>query len=98
MSRRPPSSDDPPAPSGADSPASVEVDQTLDVRSLMCPMPVLKAKVALADLAAGQVLRVLATDPHSVADFEAFCDKTGHELLSSRQNDDVFEFILRRHA
>ena len=56
-------------------------DRELDVRGLNCPLPILRAKKALGDLHAGQVLKVLATDPGSVKDFQAFCRQTGNELL-----------------
>lgn len=72
-------------------------DKTLDARNLNCPLPILKAKRALAEVPAGGVLEVLATDPGSPDDFIAFCDSTGHELLEqSKSNDDVFRFLIRR--
>ena len=56
-------------------------DEQLDARGLKCPLPVLKARKALKGLAGGQTLEILATDPGSVADFEAFCAVGGHQLL-----------------
>ncbi|SDH21757.1 sulfurtransferase TusA family protein [Roseospirillum parvum] len=69
---------------------------TLDVKGLNCPLPILKAKKAIKDLDTGQVLEVVATDPGSVKDFEAFCRQTGNELVSSSQDGDVYTFQLRK--
>ena len=71
-------------------------DEVLDVTGLNCPLPLLRAKIALGKLQPGQGLRVLATDPYSVMDFQAFCEKTGHQLLDHRQDEDIFIFDLRR--
>jgi tRNA 2-thiouridine synthesizing protein A len=68
----------------------------LDVRGLNCPMPLLKAKKALNDLQPGSLLRVLATDPGSVRDFEVFSRQSGHALLESRQEDGTFVYLLRK--
>ena len=71
-------------------------DAELDARGLPCPMPLLKTKQALSTLAAGQVLRVLATDPGAVKDFHAFAKQTGNLLLSDAQVDQAFEFYFKR--
>ena len=71
-------------------------DAELDASGLNCPLPVLKAKKALASLQGGQTLRVIATDPGSVKDFDAFCKQVGHGLLESRQTDGSFVFVLRK--
>ena len=71
-------------------------DKELDARGLHCPLPILRAKMALADMTSGQVLRILATDPGSVKDFQAFARQTGNELLSENSKGDEFEFLLRR--
>jgi tRNA 2-thiouridine synthesizing protein A len=68
----------------------------LDAKGLNCPLPILKAKKALNGLAVGDVLEILATDPGSVKDFEAFCRQTGNELLSSTKDNNVFKFEIRR--
>ncbi|MGQ0674031.1 MAG: sulfurtransferase TusA family protein [Hyphomicrobium sp.] len=73
-------------------------DKTLDVKGLSCPMPVLKAKKALLDVPKGGTLEVLATDPGSVADFEALCQAMGHELVESSASDGAFRFLIRRVA
>lgn len=71
-------------------------DQTLNAEGLNCPLPIIKAKKALKALSAGQVLEVRATDPGSVADFAAFCNQTGNELLSSNTEGDVYTFEIKR--
>jgi tRNA 2-thiouridine synthesizing protein A len=71
-------------------------DKEVDTCGLNCPLPILKAKKALTDMASGQVLQVRATDPGSVRDFEAFARQTGNELVSSTTEGDQFIFSLRR--
>mgnify|MGYP001113755784 CR=1 FL=1 len=71
-------------------------DRELDARGLNCPLPILRAKKALGELASGQVLRIIATDPGSVKDFAAFAKQTGNELLSSAENNKEFEFFIKR--
>jgi tRNA 2-thiouridine synthesizing protein A len=71
-------------------------DKELDARGLNCPLPILRAKKALNDMQSGQVLRVVATDPGSVKDFQAFAKQTGNELLSQAENNKDFEFYLKR--
>ena len=71
-------------------------DKELDARGLNCPLPILRAKKALAEMTSGQVLRIIATDPGSVKDFQAFVKQTGNELLSSAENNKEFEFYIKR--
>lgn len=71
-------------------------DAVLDAKGLNCPLPILKTKKALQGLQTGQVLEILATDPGSVADFEAFCRQTGHELMESSQHENVYKFLIKR--
>ena len=73
-------------------------DQLLDARGLNCPLPILKAKKALQTVAAGGTLEILATDPGSVADFQAFARMTGHQLLEHDENSGVFRFVLKKTA
>jgi tRNA 2-thiouridine synthesizing protein A len=73
-------------------------DQVLDVKGMNCPIPILKAKKALKDMAMGSTLEILATDPGAVKDFEAFCRTTGNELVSSDQEADVYRFVIKRAA
>ena len=71
-------------------------DVLLDTRGLKCPLPVLRARKAMQGVAAGEVLRVLATDPGTVRDFEAFCEATGHELVTHSQDEGEFTFRIRK--
>jgi tRNA 2-thiouridine synthesizing protein A len=75
----------------------IAVDADLDARYLSCPMPLLKAKQALQRLQAGQRLRVLATDPGSVRDFQAWAGQSGHALLVCEERDNTFIYILRKN-
>jgi tRNA 2-thiouridine synthesizing protein A len=68
----------------------------LDVRGLKCPLPVLRARKAMQGVAPGDILRVLATDPATVRDFDAFCAATGHELVAHSQEAGEFTFLLRK--
>jgi len=70
-------------------------NMVLDAKGLNCPLPILKAKKALKDVPVGETLEVLATDPGSVADFDAFCRATGNELVESTKNDDVYRFVIK---
>jgi tRNA 2-thiouridine synthesizing protein A len=71
-------------------------ENLLDVRGLICPLPVLKANKALRGLPPGGRLVVLATDPASARDFPAFCAETGHRLLASSEAAGIFRFELQR--
>jgi tRNA 2-thiouridine synthesizing protein A len=73
-------------------------DQTLDAKGLNCPLPILRAKKALSTLPPGGTLEVLATDPGAVKDFEAFARTTGHELVESTTEGNVFRFVLKHKA
>ncbi len=70
----------------------------LDARGLNCPLPILKAKKALKELAAGDTLKVMATDPGSVSDFAAFCRTTGNELVEQNQENGVYTYVIRKSA
>ena len=74
----------------------MHAQKELDTRGLNCPLPILKAKKALADLTSGQVLKVVATDPGSVRDFQAFARQTGNELVEQSTSGDEFIHFLRR--
>jgi tRNA 2-thiouridine synthesizing protein A len=73
-----------------------DFDQELDTSGLNCPLPILRAKKALAGMSGGQVVRVIATDPGSVKDFEVFSKHTGNELLESREEAGKFYFLMRK--
>ncbi|MFZ5508796.1 MAG: sulfurtransferase TusA family protein [Pseudomonadota bacterium] len=74
----------------------MDFDKELDARGLNCPLPILRTKKTLAEMTSGQVLRVIATDPGSVKDFQAFAKQTGNELLSQQEKGKEFEFFLKR--
>ena len=74
----------------------MEYQKELDARGLNCPLPILKAKKALAEMETGEVLRIVATDSGSVRDFQAFAKQTGNALLSHKQNGLEFTFLMRR--
>lgn len=74
----------------------MEFDKELDARGLNCPLPILRTKKALSEMISGQVLRVVATDPGSVRDFEAFSRQTGNVLLESSNHETDYIFLLRR--
>ena len=74
----------------------MEAHKELDTRGLNCPLPILKAKKALAEMASGDVLKVVATDPGSVRDFQAFARQTGNELIDQSSDDKEFVHYLRR--
>ena len=71
-------------------------DKELDAKGLNCPLPILRAKKALAEMTSGQVLRIMATDPGSVKDFQAFAKQTGNELLSTAEKGKEYEFFIKR--
>ncbi|HKY02458.1 MAG TPA: sulfurtransferase TusA family protein [Burkholderiales bacterium] len=74
----------------------MQVDKELDARGLNCPLPILRTKKSLAEMNSGQILRVLATDPGSVKDFEAFAKMTGNALLEQSETNKEFCFVLRK--
>ena len=74
----------------------MHIDKEIDTRGLNCPLPILKAKKALADLQSGQLLKVLSTDAGSVRDFQAFAKQTGNELLEQQTVGAEFVHIMRR--
>jgi tRNA 2-thiouridine synthesizing protein A len=74
----------------------MEFHKDLDARGLNCPLPILKAKKALAEMMSGEVLRVVATDSGSVRDFQAFAKQTGNQLLEQSESDQEFTFYMRR--
>ena len=71
-------------------------DKEIDTRGLNCPLPILRTKKALSDVQSGQVLKVGATDPGSVKDFETFSKQTGHALLSHAEANGEFTFFMRK--
>lgn len=74
-----------------------DFDQELDASGLNCPLPILRAKKTLNAMGSGQVLHIIATDPGSVKDFDAFAKQTGNELMESREDGGKFHFLLRKN-
>jgi tRNA 2-thiouridine synthesizing protein A len=73
-----------------------DFDQELDASGLNCPLPILRAKKSLAAMESGQVLHIIATDPGSVKDFEAFAKQTGNQLLESREGGGKYFFLMKK--
>ena len=71
-------------------------DKELDARGLNCPLPILRTKKSLTDMASGQVLKIVATDSGSVKDFQAFARQTGNTLLSENETEKVFTFFMQK--
>ena len=76
--------------------AAMDATRELDTRGLNCPLPILKAKKALAEMVSGELLRVVSTDPGSVRDFQAFARQTGNELVEQTQAGTDYAHLLRR--
>jgi TusA-related sulfurtransferase len=74
----------------------MNAQKELDTRGLNCPLPILKAKKALADMVSGDILKVVSTDPGSLRDFQAFARQTGNELVEQESLADEFVHFLRR--
>lgn len=74
----------------------MKIDKEIDTRGLNCPLPILKAKKALADMHTGELLKVIATDAGSVRDFQAFAKQTGNELVEQQNAGQEFIHVLRR--
>ena len=71
-------------------------DKELDARGLNCPLPILRTKKSLADMSSGQILKILATDPGAVKDFQAFSRQTGNELLQHAEAEGIYTFLMRK--
>lgn len=74
------------------------INSILDARGLSCPLPILKTKKALAQLALGEMLEIITSDPGSVKDLPSFCEQTGHELVSSEIHEDEFIFVIKKDS
>jgi tRNA 2-thiouridine synthesizing protein A len=75
---------------------TMEFHKELDARGLNCPLPILKAKKALAETSSGEIMRVIATDPGSVRDFHAFAKQTGNDLVGQNEENKEFTFFMKR--
>jgi tRNA 2-thiouridine synthesizing protein A len=76
----------------------MEFDKECDARNLNCPLPILRCKKSLGEIEPAQTLKIIATDPGSVKDFQAFCKQTGHELLQLDEADNEFTFYIKKRA
>ena len=74
----------------------MQIDRELDTRGLNCPLPILKAKKAVADMASGETLKVIATDAGSTRDFQAFAKQTGNELIHQETLGEEYIHVMRR--
>lgn len=74
----------------------VKVDQTLDCKGLLCPLPIIRTKQAIDKMQVGQTLRMISTDPGSIPDMQAWSRRTGHELLEYKKENDLFVFLVRK--
>ncbi len=74
----------------------MQIDKELDTRGLNCPLPILKAKKALAEMSSGHLLKVVCTDPGSTRDFQAFAKQTGNELMEQQTVGGEFIHVLKR--
>jgi len=74
----------------------MQFNRELDTRGLSCPLPILKAKKALAEMTSGQILHVISTDPGSIRDFQAFSKQTGNELLAHEERFQEYEYFIKR--
>jgi len=77
--------------------SSTSADAELDVRGLLCPLPVLKARKRLSTMKPGETLRILATDPASAIDFPHWCNESGHDLVDAARTQDEFTFVIRKN-
>ncbi len=73
-----------------------KINKELDTRGLVCPLPILRTKKSLSQMTSGQVLKIVATDPGAVIDFQVFADQTGHQLLSMSETNAEFVFLLKK--
>jgi tRNA 2-thiouridine synthesizing protein A len=75
---------------------SMQIVKTLDLKGLSCPLPIVKTAQGIKEVASGELIEALATDPGSVADFNAWCKSTGNELVEQGQEGGVFRFVIRK--
>jgi TusA-related sulfurtransferase len=74
----------------------IKADQIIDTKGLICPMPVVKAKLAMEEMASGQVAKILSTDRGSTKDFPAWCNETGNNLLQTQEQEGLFIFFIQK--
>ena len=76
--------------------SDIKIAKTLDAKNLSCPLPILRTKKAIGDIAIGEFLEVIATDPGSVADFKAWTNSTGHELADQSANNGIYRYVIKK--
>lgn len=76
--------------------SNIKISKTLDAKKLSCPLPILKTKKAIMEIGVGEYLEILATDPGSESDFQAWTNSTGHELVERSMDSDVYRYIIKR--
>ena len=77
--------------------ADFDIDKKLDCSGMLCPMPVVKTKKAIKEMAIGNILEMISTDPGSMPDMQAWAKQTGHELLEAAKTDNnVFRFLIKK--
>lgn len=76
--------------------SEIKIAKTLDAKKLSCPLPILKTKKAIQEIQVGEYLEVIATDPGSVNDFQAWCKSTGHELVESSEEGGIYRYVIKR--
>jgi tRNA 2-thiouridine synthesizing protein A len=76
----------------------MEFNKEVDATNLNCPLPILRCKKGLSEINAAQVLKIMATDPGAVKDFQAFCKQTGHELLQLDEAEGIYTFYIKKHV
>ena len=75
---------------------SMQIVKTLDLKGLSCPLPIVKTAQGIKEIASGELVEALATDPGSVADFNAWCKSTGNELVEQSEEGGVYRFVIRK--
>lgn len=76
----------------------MDIHKEVDATNLNCPLPILRCKKALNEIAGNEVLKITATDPGATRDFEAFCKQTGHALINLLEENGTFTFFIRKRA
>lgn len=76
----------------------MEFDKEIDAKNLNCPLPILRCKKGLSEINASQTLKITATDPGSVKDFEAFCKQTGHVMARRDEDAGIYTFYIKKRT
>ncbi len=76
----------------------MEFDKEIDAKNLNCPLPILRCKKGLSEINANQILKITATDPNAVKDFQAFCKQTGHVMTRRDEDEGIYTFYIKKRA